>query len=176
VNPKIIGIDMSTLKKPLGRNFSGFWEIYSGVKAGMKSQGYYTWQDKDGKFRDKFMVCNPIAGTRFVIAATTYMDEFTEPVKLMQSGAKALTNRARLITWAILGGTLLLIGLIVSIYGHVLTGKLKSLTEVADRISVGELEMEIETKSKDEIGDLAEAIARMQESIRLSIERLQRRK
>jgi HAMP domain-containing protein len=36
--------------------------------------------------------------------------------------------------------------------------------------------MEIETKSKDEIGDLAEAIARMQESIRLSIERLQRRK
>ena len=176
VNKKIIGIDMSKLKKPLGRNFSGFWKVYTGVRKGKKSQGYYTWQDKDGKFRDKFMVCTPIAGTRFVVAATTYMDEFTGPVKLMQSRAKALTDRARLITWAVLGITLLLIGLIVTVYGHRLTGKIKSLTNVADRISVGELEMEVKTTSTDEIGELAEAIARMQDSIRLSIERLRRRR
>ena len=175
VNRKIIGIDMSKLKKPLGRNFPGFWKVYTGVREGKKSQGYYTWQDKDGKFRDKFMVCTPIAGTRFIVAATTYMDEFTGPVKLMQSRAKALTDRARLITWAVLGITLLLIGLIVTVYGHRLTGKIKSLTDVADRISVGELEMEVKTTSTDEIGELAEAIARMQDSIRLSIERLRRR-
>ena len=77
---------------------------------------------------------------------------------------------------AILGATLLLIGLIVSIYGHRLIGKIRSLTEVADLISVGELGREIDIKSKDEIGDLAEAIARMQDSIRLSIERLRRRR
>ena len=94
----------------------------------------------------------------------------------MQSRAKELIDRARLTTWAILGGTLLLIGLIVFIYSQRLTGAIKSLTEVTDRISVGELGMEVETKSKDEIGDLAEAIARMQDSIRLSIERLKRRK
>jgi HAMP domain-containing protein len=176
VNPKIIAIDMSTLQKPLGVNFPGFWKIFSGVKDGKKSQGYYTWQDKDGSFRDKFMVCTPIAGTRFVIAATTYLDEFTGPMKRMQSRAEALTHRARVITWAILGATLLLIGIIVSIYAHRLTGKLKSLTDIADRISVGELGIEVETRSRDEIGELAEAIARMQESIRLSIERLRRRR
>jgi predicted Zn finger-like uncharacterized protein len=176
VNKKIIGIDMSKLKKPLGRNFPGFWKVYIGVKGGKKSQGYYTWQDKDGKFRDKFMVCTPIAGTRYVVAATTYMDEFTGPVKRMQARAKELTDRARQITWAVLGLTLLLIGLIVSMYGHRLTGKIKSLTDVADRISVGELGMEVKTTSRDEIGELAEAIARMQDSIRLSIERLRRRR
>jgi predicted Zn finger-like uncharacterized protein len=176
VNKKIIGIDMSKLKKPLGRNFPGFWKVYIGVKGGKKSQGYYTWQDKDGKFRDKFMVCTPIAGTRYVVAATTYMDEFTGPVKRMQTRAEELTNRARQITWAVLGVTLLLIGLIVSIYGHRLTGKIKSLTDVADRISVGELGMEVKTTSRDEIGELAEAISRMQDSIRLSIERLRRRR
>lgn len=176
INPKIIGIDMSKLKKPLGRNFAGFWKIFSGVKGGKKSQGYYTWQDKDGKFRDKFMVCTPIAGTRFVVAATTYMDEFTGPVRMMESSAKALTDKAKMVTLAILGATLLLIGIIVTIYGHRLAGKIRSLTEVADRISVGELGMEIKTKSKDEIGALAEAIARMQDSIRLSIERLRRRR
>jgi HAMP domain-containing protein len=176
VNPKIISIDMKTLQGPMGRNFPGFWKIFSGVKGGKKSQGYYTWQDKDGKFREKFMVCTPIAGTRFVIAATTYLDEFTGPVRMMEASARQFTDRAKIITLAILGATLLLIGLIVAIYGHRLTGKIRSLTDVADRISVGELGIEIEDKSKDEIGDLAEAIARMQDSIRLSIERLRRRR
>ena len=176
VNPKIIAIDMSTLKKPLGKNFPGFWKIYTGVKGGKRSQGYYTWQDKDGKFREKFMVCTPVAGTPFVIAATTYLDEFTGPVRLMESRAGVLTEKTRLITWAILGATIFLIGLIVSIYGHRLTGKIKSLTDVAERISIGDLGIEIETKSRDEIGELAEAISRMQDSIRLSIERLRRRR
>jgi predicted Zn finger-like uncharacterized protein len=176
VNPKIIAIDMSTLKKPLGKNFPGFWKIFSGVKGGKRSQGYYTWQDKDGKFREKFMVCTPVAGTPFVIAATTYLDEFTGPVRLMETRAGLLTEKTRLITWAILGGTIFLIGIIVSIYGHRLTGKIKSLTDVAERISIGDLGIEIETKSRDEIGELAEAISRMQDSIRLSIERLRRRR
>ena len=176
VNPKIISIDMSTLKKPLGTNFPGFWKIYTGVKGGKRSQGYYTWQDKDGKFREKFMVCTPVAGTPYVVAATTYLDEFTGPVKLMETRANLLTEKTRLITWAILGGTIFLIGVIVSIYGHRLTGKIKSLTDVAERISIGDLGIEIETQSRDEIGELAEAISRMQDSIRLSIERLRRRR
>ena len=94
----------------------------------------------------------------------------------MESRAKILTEQTRQITWAILGGTILLIGLIVTIYGHRLTSKIKSLTDVAERISIGDLGIEVETRSKDEIGELAEAISRMQDSIRLSIERLRRRR
>ena len=71
---------------------------------------------------------------------------------------------------------LLLIGMIVLFYGSRLAGRIKSLTDVADRISVGELGAEVTTKSNDEIGDLAEAISRMQDSVRLSIERLRRRR
>ena len=95
---------------------------------------------------------------------------------MMRSRAKALTDKTRMIALTMLGATLLLIAIIVYVYTHRLTGKIKSLTEVAERISLGELDMEIETKSSDEIGELAEAIARMQENTRLSIERLQRRR
>ena len=176
VNPKIVGIDMATLKGSMGRNFSGFWKIFSGVKGGKRSQGYYTWQDKDGQFREKFMVCTPVAGTPYVVAATTYLDEFHGPVRLMQTRAGELTQKTRWIIWGILGGTVLLIGLIVSLYSHRLTTKIKNLTDVAERISIGDLGIEIETKTRDEIGELAEAISRMQESIRMSIERLRRRR
>ena len=176
VQPRIIGIDMSTLKKPMGRNFSGFWKVFSGVKGDKRSQGYYTWQEKDGSFREKFMVCTPVAGTRYVIAATTYLDEFHGPVRQMEKRGQEASKKTMQYILITFGVTLLLIGTIVFNYGHRLTGKLKSLTEVTERISVGDLAAEIKTESRDEIGELAEAIARMQDSIRLSIERLRRRR
>ncbi|MBW2000099.1 MAG: HAMP domain-containing protein, partial [Deltaproteobacteria bacterium] len=176
VNPKIIGIDMSKLAKPLGKAFPGFWRVYTGVRNGKESRGYYTWQDKDGRFRDKFMVCTPVEGTRFVIASTTYLDEFTMPMKILEQKAKDLTLRTRNINMQILAGTLVLIGLIVSIYGQRLISRIKHLTDVTERISVGELSAEINIKSGDELGMLAEAISRMQDSIRLSIERLRRKR
>ncbi|MFH1292543.1 MAG: HAMP domain-containing protein [Pseudomonadota bacterium] len=94
----------------------------------------------------------------------------------MEARAKKFLTNTRNIVFGIMGSTLILIILIVSIYGTKLTGRIKTLTDVADRISVGELDAEIKIKSKDELGDLAEAISRMQDSIRLSIERLRRRR
>jgi methyl-accepting chemotaxis protein len=167
---------MSKLKKPLGKNFPGFWKVFTGVKNGKESRGYYSWKDADGRVRDKFMVCTPVEGTRYIIASTTYLDEFTQPVTHMEMRAEKFLTNTRNIVFGIMGGTLILIILIVSIYGTQLTGRIKSLTDVADRISVGELDAEIKIKSKDELGDLAEAISRMQDSIRLSIERLRRRR
>jgi methyl-accepting chemotaxis protein len=60
--------------------------------------------------------------------------------------------------------------------GRTIVRPIRSLTEAADRISVGELDVELGVSSNDEIGMLAEAIGRMQDSIRLSIERLRKRR
>ena len=122
------------------------------------------------------MVCTPVVGTSYIIASTTYLDEFTMPMKRLEGRAKGLTKETRNINVQILAGTLILIGLIVSFYGHQLISRIKHLTDVTERISVGELDAEIEIKSKDELGTLADAISRMQDSIRLSMVRLRRRK
>ena len=175
-NPKIIAIDMSTLKKPLGKNFPGFWRVYTGVKGGKESQGYYTWQDKDGTFRDKFMVCTPVEGTRFIIASTTYLDEFTMPIKRLEIRTNKISQETRRTNAITMGIGLIVIALIIFFYGRNLTGRIRHLSQVADRICVGELDAEIEIKGKDEVGELSEAIARMRDSIRVSIERLRRRR
>ena len=94
---------------------------------------------------------------------------------MIQSRSKALTGKARIFVLVMLGAALLLIGIIVIVYANRLTGKIESLTNVADRISGGDLEMQIEMKSRDEIGELAQAIARMRDNIRLYIERLRQR-
>jgi len=174
-NPKIIGIDMADLKKPLGKNFPGFWKVYTGASSDKESRGYYTWQDKDGEFRDKFMVCAPVNGTPYVVAATTYLYEFTEQVDKVRARAAAQTRQTRTVLLGIIAGTLLIIGLLVVSYGQKVTRRIKDLTDAAERISVGELDTEIDDTAGDEIGDLGEAISRMQDSIRLSLERLRRR-
>jgi predicted Zn finger-like uncharacterized protein len=175
-NPKIVGLDMSTLKGPMGQNFDGFWKVFANGKDGKESRGYYTWQEKDGSFREKYMLCAPVKGTPYYVAATTYLDEFTKPVKDMENRANEITRGTRNMVFMIVGVTLLLVGVTVLLYGQRLTSRIRSLTAVAERISVGDMDAEISVKSKDEIGDLAEAINRMQASIRLSIDRLRRRR
>ena len=176
VNSKIIGIDMSDLRKPLGNNFPSFWQIFTGVINGKESSGYYAWQDKDGAVRDKFMVCTPVKGTPYVIAATTYLDEFTGPVREVETEINQLYAGALKRILAIALAAFLVVAGLVFIYGQRLSGRIKSLTEAADRISVGDLDAQIQIQSDDEIGSLAEAIGRMQESIRLSLERLRKRR
>ena len=176
VNPKIIGVDMRKLKESLGKHFGPFWKIWSGATREKSFSGYYNWRDPDGKIRAKYAVCVPIEGTLLAVGATTYMDEFTTPVQSLRNETAARTQATRNTIFGIVLATIVLIGVIVSLYGHKLTGRIKDLTEVADRISVGELDAEIEARSNDEIGDLGDAVSRMQDSIRLSIERLRKRR
>ena len=177
LDPNIIGEDMTKFKESLGENFPRFWKIYTGVKDGKESKGYYKWRDAKGNLRDTFTMNIPVEGTPYVLAATAYPDEFTEPVKFMQEGAALFALKTRNIVIGILGGTLILIGFIVALYAYRLTSKIKYLTDITDRISVGDLDAEITgIKSRDEIGELANAIGRMQESIRLAIKRLRERK
>jgi len=180
LDPNMIGVDMTTLKESFGESFPVFWKICTGVKDGKElkeSKGYYKRRDAKGTVRDTYTMSVPVEGTSYVLAATAYPDEFTEPVKFMQEGAALFALRTRNVVIGILGGTLILIGLIVALYAYRLTAKIKYLTDITDRISVGDLDAEITgIKSRDEIGELANAIGRMQESIRLAIKRLRERK
>jgi predicted Zn finger-like uncharacterized protein len=177
VNPDIVGIDMSTLKESLGKDFDNFWEIYTDVQHKKESQGDYMWRDRDGSLRKKFMVCVPVEGTPYVITATTYTEEFTDPIQFMQESADRFAVRTRTIIIGILVATLILVGFIVFTYSYRLAGKMKYLTDVTDRISVGDLDAEIVgIQSNDEIGELANALRRMQASVRLALKRLRERR
>lgn len=171
-NEKIVGTDLTKLKDDL----PDFYAILVRGRDGNESSGYYNWEDADGQIRKKYMVCAPVEGTPYYVAATTYFDEFTEPVDKMHAEAERMSSNARNTVTLIMVAGLFVLGFIVAFYGRVLTNRIKRLTYVTEHISVGEMDAEVPVTSNDEIGDLAEAIERMQDSIRLSIERLRRRR
>jgi methyl-accepting chemotaxis protein len=140
-----------------------------------EASDFYLSRNASGILKERILACSPVAQTPYGIVATADTDDFMLSAKLLEGRVKNLLFDTRNILIGVFGGTILLIGLIILLYVHSVTSKIRSLTEVAYRISVGELGAQIEIKSNDEIGDLAEAISRMQDSIRLSIERLRRR-
>ncbi len=176
LHPKeeLVGKDIVlAMRKTLGDGYERWFKIQDiAFRTGKESDGYYMWFDK----REKYMVMVPVAGTNFFIPSTTYIDEFTLPMTELQARANQLTARATRTVMIVLAATAVLIALIVIIYSYRLSGRLKSLSDAADRISLGNIDGEIkEIKSKDEIEDLSDSFGRMQASIRLAIKRLRER-
>ncbi|MGD8386354.1 MAG: HAMP domain-containing protein [Desulfobacteraceae bacterium] len=171
---KIIGVDVvKIMKKTLGKDYQRWFNIQEkAYRTGKEVSGYYMWVDK----REKYMTMMPLEGTPFFATSTTYLDEFTRPVKRLQTRSEALSQEAVHVGLIILAVTILFVAILALFYGNRLSNSLTRLTEAADRMSVGDLNEEIDIKSKDEIGILAEAINRMQDSIRISLERLRRRR
>jgi predicted Zn finger-like uncharacterized protein len=166
---KIIGVDLeATMKERLGDK----WARWNEVRAKDHiNKGYYLWLDN----REKYCASVPIPGTPFNIVSATYIDEFYKPVESLQARAKSMTNNTTNSVFIIIALATLLVAAIAFFYGNNLSSQIRNLTDMADRISVGELNVDLTVKSKDEIGALAEAINRMQDSIRISIDRLRRR-
>jgi len=164
-------------KKTLGPYFEPFWDIILASRDKKESEGFYNRKDLDGKIRKKYMAISPIELERpgeFCLMSTAYIDEFTDKTQGLRDSAKDMARDTRNINLGILLGALIFVGLCVFVYGNRLSRHIQNLTRATDRISVGDLEAEIDVKSKDEIGSLADAISRMQDSLRFSIERLRR--
>jgi HAMP domain-containing protein len=178
VNPAVVGTDLHGLAGKL----PDFVKI---MDAGLQapSSGYYKWRDADGRVRDKYMFTTPVKGTNLVVAATTYIDEFSRPVKAitakmgqMQGRFEGQYNQRFALFGAIVLIDLLILLAVIYLYSSSIVRPIRHLSEVADKISMGDLKANIDIKGRGEVLVLAQSIERMQTSVRAAIERLQKRR
>lgn len=177
-NPQLVGTDLHDLAEKL----PAFWKI---LEASMKgpASGTYDWKDADGKIRPKYMYLTPVKGTDLIVASTTYIEEFSKPsrsieAKMKQIEARFLDEYGRkfVLFYLVILAVLVALLAVIYLYSRSVVLPIRTLSEVADRISMGELNTVIDINTKGEIGLLAESIERMQVSIKAAIERLQKRR
>ena len=171
---KVVGTDLLMFAKKLPER-----EYRSILEASLKGRargGYYDWKDPDLVTRRKYMFCTPIEGTDLVVAATTYIDEFSRPAKQIEQRIVNRAERTRIVFLIVMGVSLIVVILVTSMYSRTIVQPIVYLTDVADRISLGDLDTKIEIRSSDEVGMLAESFDRMQESLRAAIERLRKKR
>ncbi len=178
VNPQIMGMDLHDLAPKL----PAFWKILEASLKGPAS-GYYDWKDADGKIRPKYMYLAPVKETDLIVASTTYIEEFSKPAKAIEGRMKwvergyldAYDIRIQIFYLVVLVALVVLL-MVIYFYSRSVIRPIRYLSEVADKISMGELDTPIQIKAKGEVGALAESIERMQTSVKAAIERLQKRK
>ena len=178
VNPQIVGTDLHDLSNKL----PAFWKI---VEASLKgpASGYYDWKDADGKVRPKYMYLAHVKDTDLIVAATTYIEEFSRPARAIEARMNQIKNKylgeyeERIkIFYLVILGVLLILFVRIYFYARSVIHPIRQLSEIADKISMGELDTPIKIKEKGEVGALAESIERMQTSVKAAIERLRKRK
>jgi methyl-accepting chemotaxis protein len=177
-NPKIVETDLHQLAD----RFPAFWKILEKSLTG-PAFGYYDWPEADGKIRKKYMYLSPVRGTDLIVASTTYIEEFSKPSKAIEERMKQIEKQYAdqyekkfQAFYIVILVVLVVLLAVIYLYSRSVIGPIRQLSEVANKISMGELDAPIEVKATGEVGVLAESIERMQTSVKAAIERLQRRR
>ena len=172
-NAELINFDMHNWAETL----PSFWQIFEKSLGGSVSSGYYDWQDPDGTIRAKFMYMVPVEGTPYMVAATTYIDEFSKPVTLIQDRMAVLINEAtdriqntidntRSFFIIFFVAALLAVGGMVFLLSRMITGPIKALTAGSETIGRGNLDYKVEIHTGDELEALANSFNKMASDLR----------
>lgn len=161
-NSELINKNLSFLKEQL----PAFWTIWDdAVKNCKEIDGYYKWIDPDGKIRDKYMALHPVEGTNYMIATTTYIDDFTKPVDNLKTeislglgkthdNLMKIKNRS---SFLIVGVGIFLIIIVFFVTLFIVREMLKPIIQLklaTNKIKDGEFDF-VKVSSNDEIGDLS---------------------
>ncbi|MDD5494666.1 MAG: SpoIIE family protein phosphatase [Dehalococcoidia bacterium] len=172
-NAELINYDLHNWSEKL----PAWWKIYALSLDGSISSGYYDWQDADGKVREKFMYMVPVEGTPYIVAATTYIDEFSKPIVLMENriavGTAESTDNiqekienTRNFFIIFFVAVLVVVCVIVLWLSQMITTPIRALTAGSEAIGKGNLDYRVEVHSGDELEGLANSFNRMSSDLR----------
>jgi HAMP domain-containing protein len=175
---KFLNFETKKMYDKLGPDFV---KINETALAGQDNGGYYQWPDENNKMKPKYMHITRVKGTSYFVAATTWIDEFSRPTEAITAKKEQLReiysaeyNKRFGILLFILFIVLMVLFAVIYIYSYSVVRPIRHLSEVADQISMGDMNAKVDVKAKGEIGVLAQSIERMQTSVKAAIERLQK--
>ena len=176
-DPQAVGMSLRDL-------FKDNPEMLKLMESGLKdpTAGYYDYKDKDGKSSTRYLYIIPVKGTNLVAVGAASVEELSRPAATVEKRVAQIESRYMMQykrNFQIFFFTMLIILVVIVVVivfiGRSLIHPIHRLSEVADRISTGDLDTPIDVKGVGEVGALAESFERMQTSIRAAIKRMQQR-
>jgi len=172
-NPELVNYDLHNWKDKL----PDWWKIYGVSLSGLVSSGYYNWEDPDGRIREKFMYVVPVTGTLYMVAATTYIDEFSKPIALMENRIAVETaattdqiqstiENTRYFFIVLFVVVLLAVSWMVFMLSRMITNPIRALAKGSQVIGRGDLDYKVEIHTRDELEGLANSFNQMSSDLK----------
>jgi nitrate/nitrite-specific signal transduction histidine kinase len=144
-----------------------------------EASGYYDWTDPKGEVRKKYMHCIPVEGTDLIVAASTYIDEYSAPAETLEADIAStvldttqyIDEQVQKTQWIFTGvfsGMILLATAVIFLLAGAITRPILALTKGAEVIAKGELDYNIKAETGDEIQQLAEQFNDMAKALKES--------
>jgi methyl-accepting chemotaxis protein len=129
------------------------------LERGQLLEGGYPWQNKDeSKPRDKLVSVGHFQPWNWVIGASVYQDEAEETVSAVQTAMAGLVEQTLTLSPLVLAA---FIGLAVWMSRRMVR-PLSALSGAANALAEGRVDVNVEHRSGDEIGELSEAFRTLQ--------------
>ena len=150
------------------------------------ASGYYDWEDANGAIKQKYMHCIPVKGTNLIVAASTFIDEYSAPAEgleedinaTVQDTIQSIDEEVETAQWIFTGvfaGIILLATAVIFLLSGAITRPIRALTTGAEVIARGELDYSIKAETGDEIQQLAEQFNEMAKALKESYTGLERK-
>jgi nitrate/nitrite-specific signal transduction histidine kinase len=173
-DPKLVGVN---LLKVGGEPVSYASIVERSFKG--EASGYYDWTDSKGEVRTKYMHCIPVEGTDLIVAASTYIDEYSAPAETLEADITSTVlattqyideqvQKSEWIFTGVFGGMILLAIAVIFLLSGAITRPIVALTKGAEVIAKGELDYNIKAETGDEIQQLAEQFNAMAKALKES--------
>ena len=152
------------------KSLPAFWAIVRKSLRGMVADGYYDWKEPDGHLRQKYMYAIPLTvrtgdGVRLTLAATAYVDEFTQAIReaevVHQDTTRFLAGTIGTSIQALrkTGLTAMGLGIVVACLLALCAGRYFSRTigrlrDATSRVIAGDYAVRVRSSMSGEIGTL----------------------
>ncbi len=151
-----------------------------------EASGYYEWADESGEKRQKYMHCVPVGTTGLVVAAVTYIDEYSSPAEQFKEEiAQAVqetsqyvdrqVQKAQLVFIIAFSVMVLFAVVVIVLLSRAITRPILALTKGVEVVGRGELDYKIKVETGDEIQQLAEQFNAMTMALKESYADLERK-
>lgn len=151
-----------------------------------EASGYYEWTDEAGEKRQKYMHCVPVGTTGLVVAAVTYIDEYSSPAEQFKEEiAQAVretsqyvdkqVEKAQLVFIVVFSVMVLIAVVVIVLLSRAITRPILALTKGVEVVGKGELDYRIKVETGDEIQQLAEQFNAMTAALKESYADLERK-
>jgi len=165
--------DTRTLEKTL----PAYWRIIDAGRGGKPSGGYFNWIEPDGTTSRKYMYVVPLSqrtadGKRLSVFVTTYLEEFTKPLREAQAIRQKTEQNLIRATSDLLGSFrdhgllfmgigILLVSFVALAIGMYFSRGISRLSEATRKVNEGDFKVSIEPVLSGEIKTLMEDFNRM---------------
>lgn len=182
-NPAVVNSNLLDLRAKL----PAFVALLDRSVGGKEVGDYYDWAEKDGSIKQKFMyvgqgTAKTADGVQLSVAATTYIDEFNQPVvqikeknekvlKDTNNSTVAATNAMFQKNVIVLVAILVLACVIGLIYAQSISKPIRELKKAADQITMGNFDATLpEIKGTDEVADLTASMEMLIAALKLKMQ------